>query len=152
MKKILYLGYLLSICSILKVQSQNAPTSEQINKFAAIIYAESSFMGVVRQINPVDPIGEMEKECLAIGITMHNYMIAKEAAFKNAGRVYGLDELIVDSNYTKGVSGSTHDEYFRSEGDQFRREAALRAAETVLLKRNSEKAKQMAEKLQGAQY
>ncbi|TAE72206.1 MAG: hypothetical protein EAZ85_09885, partial [Bacteroidetes bacterium] len=55
-------------------------TGSQLQNYAATIYSESSFMGLVRQINPSDPFGEMQKETFAIAYTMYTYAMTKNAA------------------------------------------------------------------------
>ncbi len=99
-------------------------TGSQLQKYAATVYSESSFMGLVQQIAPNNPLREMQRETFAITYTMYNYAMAKGAALRNAGRVYGLAELLVDSNYTKGISSPAHNEYFTSGGDETRRQLA----------------------------
>lgn len=99
-------------------------TGSQLQHYAATVYAEASFMGLVQQIAPNDPVREMQRETFAITYTMYNYAMAKGAAFRNIGRVYGLTELLTDSNYTKGINSPAHNEYFTSGGDEMRRQLA----------------------------
>lgn len=102
-------------------------TGSQFREYAATVYSESSFMGLVQQINPANPTGEMEKETFAIALTMYNYAMAKNAAFQRAGKSYGLGDLLKDSNYTKGISSPAHQEYYQTGGDEQRRRYATLA-------------------------
>ncbi|TAG86652.1 MAG: hypothetical protein EAZ20_12370 [Bacteroidetes bacterium] len=103
-------------------------TGSQLQNYAATIYSESSFMGLVRQINPSDPFGEMQKETFAIAYTMYTYAMTKNAAFKKLKRSYGLADLLVDNNYTKGLSSPAHQQYFQQGvGDEDRRKYATMA-------------------------
>lgn len=103
-------------------------TGTQLQNYAGTVYSESSFMGLVRQINPSDPLGEMQKETFAIAYTMYTYAMIKNAAFKRAGRSYGLADLLVDNNYTKGLSSPAHQQYFQQGvGDEDRRKLATMA-------------------------
>jgi hypothetical protein len=96
-------------------------TGSQLQKYAAIIYSESSFLGLARQINPANPAREMEREAFAIAATMFTYARAKGAAFQRANRFYGLNELLVDSGYTKGINSPKYTEYFSAGGDENKR-------------------------------
>ena len=111
------------------IANQEVPyiSGSQLRQYAATIYSEASFFGLVRQISPSDPLLDMKRETFAIAYTMYNYAMAKSAAFQRAGRVYGLRELLVDSNYTKGISSPAHQEYFGNGGDETRRRMATMA-------------------------
>lgn len=99
-------------------------TASQLQRYAAIIYAEASYPGLLREINPADPLGELWRETVGIAICMYNYVRNKSAAFYRAGRVYGLNDLVNDSNYVKGISSPKFNEYFFGGGDDTKRNFA----------------------------
>lgn len=109
-------------------------TGSQLQRYAAIIYSESSFLGLARQINPANPSREMERECFAIAITMYNYARAKGAAFQKAGKFYGLPDLLADSGYTKGINSPKFTEYFGAGGDESKRRMATLAVIRLFLR------------------
>jgi hypothetical protein len=135
------------------VGNQEVPfiSGTQLRQYAATIYSESSFLGLVNQINPGDPQKEMQRETFAIAYTMYNYAMAKGAAFKKAGRSYGLNELLVDSSYTKGINSPAHYEYFGSGGDETRRRLATMAVVKLFTKQIAD-VQDVIRDLQGAQY
>lgn len=135
------------------INGQQVPyiTGSQLRKYAATVYAEASFFGLVQQINPGNPLGEMAKETFAICYTMYNYAMAKGAAFKRAGRVYGLNELLNDKNYTKGISSPAHQEYFGQGGDQHRKNYANLAVIKLFTKQTADM-QGVIQQMQGAQY
>jgi hypothetical protein len=135
------------------IGNQEVPfiTGSQLRQYAATVYSEASFMGLTRQISPADPIGEMRRETFAITYTMYNYAMAKGAAFRNAGRRYGLAELLVDSNYTKGISSPAHHEYFGTGGDDTRRQMSTLAVIKLFTKQTHD-VQDVMSKLQGVQY
>jgi hypothetical protein len=126
-------------------------TGSQLRQYAATVYAESSFFGLVQQIAPQNPIHEMQRETFAITFTMYNYAMAKGAAFKRAGKVYGLSELLVDGNYTKGVNSPAHQEYFTGGGDETRRRMATLSV-IKLFTHQTEDVQDVVQHLDGAQY
>lgn len=136
------------------IGNQEVPyiTGSQLRQYAATVYSESSFMGLVRQIAPADPLGEMMRETFAITLTMYNYAMAKGAAFQRAGRRYGLNELLTDSNYTKGITSPAHHEYFTpGVGDETRRRFATLAV-IKLFTRQTYDVQDVIQRLAGAQY
>jgi hypothetical protein len=126
-------------------------TGSQLQRYAGIIYSESSFLGLARQINPANPSREMERECFAIAVTMYNYARAKGAAFQRAGRFYGLNELLVDSGYTKGINSPKFTEYFSAGGDESKRRLATLAVIRLFM-RQFWGFEDVLQSLQGAQY
>lgn len=99
-------------------------TGAQLERYAAIIYAEASFQGLLREINPLDPNGELWKETVGIAICMYNYVRNKSNAFARAGRVYGLQDLVNDVNFVKGINSPKFNEYFSGGGDPVKRQFA----------------------------
>ncbi len=126
-------------------------TGTQLRKYAAIVYAESSYPGLLREINPTDPNGEMLRETAAIAITMYNYAKAKGTAFNKSGKVYGLQELVQDSSYVKGINSVGYQEYFGTAGDDNRRKMATKAVMKLFL-RDLADLNDLIKKLQGALY
>jgi hypothetical protein len=126
-------------------------TGSQLQKYAAIIYAESSFFGLAQQINPTNPAREMERESMAIAITMYNYARAKGAAFKRANKIYGLNELLVDTSYTKGINSPKYTEYFSAGGDENKRRLGTMSVIKLFL-RQFTGVQDLITNLQGAQY
>jgi hypothetical protein len=126
-------------------------TGSQLQRYAGIIYSESSFLGLARQINPANPSREMERECFAIAVTMYNYARAKGIAFQRANRVYGLNELLVDSGYTKGINSPKFTEYFSAGGDESKRRMATLAVIRLFM-RQFWGFEDIIQSLQGAQY
>jgi hypothetical protein len=127
-------------------------TGSQLQHYAATVYSESSFMGLVRQINPSDPLGEMQRETFAVAYTMYTYAMAKNAAFRRAGRSYGLADLLVDNNYTKGLSSPAHQQYFQQGvGDEDRRKLATMAVIRLFMRMVSDLAS-VIQSLNGAAY
>ncbi len=102
-------------------------TGSQLQRYAAIIYAESTYLGLLRQIHPVQPIVEMEREAFAMAVTMYQYARSKSAAFQRAQRFYGLQDLLNDSGYTKGINSPILQEYYGEAGDEQRRRSATLA-------------------------
>ncbi len=96
-------------------------TATQLQRYAAIIYAEASYPGLLREINPTNPAGELWRETVAIAIAMYNYVRNKSMAFYRAGQVYGINDLVNDANYVKGVSSPKFNEYFLPGGDETKR-------------------------------
>ena len=99
-------------------------TASQLQRYAAIIYAEASYPGLLREINPNNPAGELWRETVGIAIAMYNYVRNKSAAFYRAGRVYGITDLVNDANYVKGISSPKFNEYFLPGGDETKRNFA----------------------------
>lgn len=99
-------------------------TATQLQRYAAIIYSEASFPGLLREINPGDLTGELWRETVGIAIAMYNYVRNKSAAFYRAGRAYGLNDLVNDSNYVKGINSPKFNEYFLGGGDDIKRNFA----------------------------
>lgn len=126
-------------------------SASQLRQYAAIIYSESSFWGLVQQIAPSNPLREMMRETFGICFTMYNYAMAKGAAFKRAGKYYGLNELLVDNNYTKGINSPAFNEYFGSGGDENRRRMATLAV-IKLFTRQTQDVFDVVQGLNGAQY
>lgn len=126
-------------------------SGSQLRQYAATIYSESSFMGLVQQIAPANPVHEMQRETFAIAYTMYNYAMAKGAAFKRAGRRYGLKELLVDSSYTKGINSPAHQEYMGAGGDETRRRLATLAVIKLFTKQTHD-VQDVIQNLNGAQY
>jgi hypothetical protein len=135
------------------IGNQEVPfiTGTQLRQYAATVYSEASFMGLVQQINPSNPMREMQRETFAIAYTMYNYAMAKGAAFKRANKFYGLADLLVDTNYTKGISSPAHYEYFGAGGDDTRRRFATLAV-IKLFTRQTFDVQDVIQGLQGAQY
>lgn len=127
-------------------------SGSQLQRYAGIIYSESSFLGLARQIAPANPTREMERECFAIAVVMYTYARAKAAAFQRANKgVYGLNELLVDSGYTKGINSSKFNEYFSVGGDEGKRRMATMAVIRLFM-RNFWGFEDVLQSLQGAQY
>jgi hypothetical protein len=135
------------------IGNQEVPfiSASQLQQYAATIYSESSFLGLVQQIAPNNPQREMQRETLAIAYTMYNYAMAKGAAFRRAGRVYGLNDLLKDSSYTKGITSPAHDEYFTTGGDETRRRMATLAVIRLFTKQLGD-LQDVVQSLQGACY
>jgi hypothetical protein len=123
----------------------------QLRQYAAMVYAESSFMGLLNEINPEDPFGEMFRETISIAICMYNYTRSKGTAFHRAGKVYGLQDLVSDVNYVKGINGPAYQEYFGTEGDAERRRLSTLAV-LKLFTRQLDDIRDLIRDLQGAQY
>jgi hypothetical protein len=98
-------------------------TGSQLTMYAATIYAEASFMGLVQQINPNDPEGEMQRETFAIAYSMFNYASAK----KQKDATYTFDRMLVDKNYTHAIGSPAYNEYFSAGGDSIRKKYATQA-------------------------
>lgn len=96
-------------------------TASQLQRYAAIIYAEASFPGLLREINPANPNGESWRETVGIAICMYNYVRFKSAAFAKANKVYGLNDLVNDVNFVKGINSPKFNEYFAGGGDNTKR-------------------------------
>lgn len=126
-------------------------TGTQLQKYAAIIYSESSFLGLAKQINPANPTREMERECFAIAVTMYTYARAKGAAFQKANKMYGLADLLVDAGYTKGINSPKFTEYFSAGGDENKRRMATLAVIRLFM-RQFWGFEDILQQLQGAQY
>ncbi|TNE68081.1 MAG: hypothetical protein EP344_01665 [Bacteroidetes bacterium] len=99
-------------------------TGSQLQRYAAILYAEASYPGLLREINPSDPSGELWREVVGIAICMYNYVRNKSLAFYRAGRAYGLNDLVHDVQYIKGINGPQFNEYFLPGGDTLKRNYA----------------------------
>ena len=123
----------------------------QLRQYSAIVYAESSYQSLLREINPTDPEGEMLRETVSIAAAMYNYTRAKGTAFHRAGRVYGLQDLVQDANYVKGINSPGYQEYFGTEGDTDRRRMATLAV-IKLFTRQLDDIRDILRNLQGAQY
>jgi hypothetical protein len=102
-------------------------SGSQLRQYAATVYAESANMNLLKQLGYSNPENEMKRETFAIAYTMFTYAMTRGAAEKKAGRFYGLNQLLTDSNYTKGIVSAGHNEYFSSGGDQTRRALATLA-------------------------
>jgi hypothetical protein len=126
-------------------------SGSQLQRYAAIIYSESSYLGLARQISPANPTREMERECFAIAVTMYTYARAKGAALQRTNNVYGLNELLVDSGYTKGINSPKYNEYFSVGGDEAKRRMATMAVIRLFM-RNFWGFEDVLQSLQGAQY
>lgn len=96
-------------------------TASQLQRYAAVIYAEASSPGLLREINPANPAGELWRETVGIAIAMYNYVRFKSAAFARANRVYGIQDLVTDVNYVKGINSPRFNEYFYGGGDETKR-------------------------------
>jgi hypothetical protein len=123
----------------------------QVQRYAAVIYSEASFLGLARQINPANPQREMERECMGIAISMYNYARAKGAAFQRSGKFYGLADLLVDANYTKGINSPGFNEYFGVGGDDNKRRLATLSV-IRLFTRQFGHLQGLVTELNGAQY
>lgn len=99
-------------------------TASQLQRYAAIIYAEASFPGLLREINPANPAGELWRETVGIAICMYNYVRNKSSAFARSGRVYGIQDLVNDVNFVKGINSPKFNEYFLNGGDETKRNFA----------------------------
>jgi hypothetical protein len=126
-------------------------TGSQLQRYAAVIYSEASFLGLTRQINPANPQRELERECMGIAVAMYNYARAKGAAFRRANRSYTLADLLVDSNYTKGMNSPKFTEYFGAGGDNNKRVIATMSV-IRLFTRQFSNLQDVIDGLQGAQY
>jgi hypothetical protein len=93
----------------------------------------------------------MERECMGIAVTMYNYARAKGAAFKRANKIYGLNELLVDSGYTKGINSPKFTEYFSAGGDEAKRRLTTLSV-IKLFTRQFFDLQDVVTNLQGAQY
>lgn len=103
--------------------------ASQLRDYAAIVYSEAASQGVVNKIQGGQNVEvEMMRESFAIAQTMFNYVIVKNAALSKAGKGnYGLKDLLVDKNYTKGLDSPAHQEYYGTAGDTVRRKMATLA-------------------------
>jgi hypothetical protein len=110
----------------------------QLRSYAATVYSESSHNGILQYVAPSNTLGEMQRETFAIAYSMYSYALAKSAAFKKAKRSYGLADLLVDSNYTKGINSPQHQEYFGTTGDKTRREQATLAVIKLFTKQTAD--------------
>lgn len=126
-------------------------SGSQLRQYAATIYSEASFMGLVQQTGSPDPIREMQRETFAVAYTMYNYTMAKGRAFKAIGKRYGLQQLLVDSSYTKGINSAGHQEYFGSGGDETRRKLSTLAV-IKLFTGQTQDVQDVIRQLNGAQY
>ena len=109
------------------LQINNVKASD-LRKFAAIVYSESAFWGLVKEIAPVDPYLEMQKETFGITFTMFTYSRAKNAALQRVGKSYTFHDMLVDKNYTHGIGSNAYHEYLADEGgDENRRKAVTLA-------------------------
>ena len=115
----------------LQVQSVKA---SDLRKFAAIVYSESSFMGLVRQIAPDNPYLEMQRETFGITFTMFTYARAKNATLQRIGKSYTFHDMVVDKNYTHGIGSNAYHEFLADEGgDEQRRKAVILAVMRLFL-------------------
>jgi hypothetical protein len=126
-------------------------SATQLQRYAAIIYAEAASSSLVAQINPTNPAREMERECMAIAITMYNYARAKNAALARRGQTYGLNELVYDSGYTKGILSPNFSVYFGAGGDDAKRRVATLSVIRLFMRQFSA-VPDLLTALQGAQY
>ncbi len=123
----------------------------QLRSYAATVYSESSHNGILQFVAPNDPAREMQRETFAIAYSMYSYALAKSAAFKKAKRSYGLADLLVDSNYTKGINSPQHQEYFGTGGDETRRRQATLAVIKLFTKQTTD-VSDIIQTLQGGGY
>jgi hypothetical protein len=126
-------------------------TGSQLQRYAAVVYSEGSYVNLARQINPVNPVREMERESFGIAVTMYNFTRAKNAALKPKGQVYGLNELLQDSSYTKGINSPKFNEYFSGAGEETRRRIATLSV-IKLFTRQFADMQDVVTALQGASY
>ena len=82
---------------------------------------------------------------------MFTYAMTRGAAVKKAGQFYGLNQLLSDSNYTKGIISAGHNEYFGSGGDQVKRNYATLAV-IKLFTRDTGDVADVIQGLSGAMY
>lgn len=132
--------------------------SSNISKLEAIVYSETTEKSLLVQLYPESKNLqkgekekfeiEMEKEALAIALTCLNYRKAKNDAFKKAGKVYTLADLVVDANYTKGVGSDKNTEYYSEKADPLKKRIVKEAVALAL----SGKGGKVAEELNGAAY
>lgn len=123
----------------------------QLRSYAATVYSESSHNGILQFVAPNNILAEMQRETFAIAYSMFNYALAKSAAFKKAKRSYGLADLLVDSNYTKGINSPQHQEYFGTGGDETRRRQSTLAVAKLFTKQTSD-VTDIIQTLQGGGY
>ncbi|MDX2303334.1 MAG: hypothetical protein NW226_11065 [Microscillaceae bacterium] len=115
----------------LQVQTVNAT---DLRKFAAIVYSESSFWGLVQQIAPANPFLEMQRETFGITFTMFTYARAKNAAMQRAGKSYTFHDMLGDKNYTHGIGSTAYNEFLADTGgDERRRKAVVLAVMRLFL-------------------
>jgi|GEM_PF-1973301 len=126
-------------------------SGSQLRQYAATVYAESASMGLLKQLGYSDTTAEMKRETFAIAYTMFTYAMTKGAAMKKGGKFYGLNELLTDSNYTKGMISAAHNEYFGAGGDQTRRNLATLAV-IKLFSRDTADVADVVSGLNGAMY
>ncbi len=123
----------------------------QLQTFAAIIYAESTLQSVVEQINPYNPISEMEKEAFAIAYSMYNYTLARGAAEKRRGKQFGMLELLNDPDYARSFATPQYQEYFEQGTDSLRARLATLAV-IQLFTQQTQRYGPLIEQLQGGGY
>ena len=126
-------------------------TGSQLQRYAAIIYAESTYLGLLRQLQPIHPVLEMEREAFAMAVTMYQYARSKSAAFQRAQRFYSLQDLLNDAGYTKGINSPLLQEYYGVAGDEQRRRSATLAV-IRLFTRQFSGFESVITALQGAMY
>jgi hypothetical protein len=126
-------------------------TGSQLRQYAATVYAEAGSTGLLKQMGYSNIEQEMKRETFAIAYTMFMYAMTRGAAVKKAGQFYGLNQLLTDSNYTKGIVSAGHNEYFSAGGDQTRRNLATLAV-IKLFTRNTSDVTDVIEGLNGAMY
>lgn len=126
-------------------------SGSQLRQYAATVYAEAAGTGLLRQMGYSNIAEEMKRETFAIAYTMFTYAMTRGAAEKKAGRFYGLNQLLTDSNYTKGIVSAGHNEYFGSGGDQTRRSLATLAVIKLFMRDTADVA-DVISGLNGAMY
>ena len=102
------------------IQLQTVKASD-MRRFAAIIYAESSFWGLVQQIAPANPYLEMQRETFAMAYTMFNYTMAKK---RKTGK-YGFFDLLYDEKYVHGIKSRDFTEFMEGNPKDLRRSQAV---------------------------
>lgn len=126
-------------------------TGSQLRQYAATVYAESASKGMLDKMGYSNSANEMMRETFAIAYTMFTYGMTRGAAVKKAGQFYGLNQLLTDSNYTKGIVSAGHNEYFSAGGDQLRRSLATLAV-IKLFTRDTSDVNDVIQGLNGAMY
>ncbi|MCB0531397.1 MAG: hypothetical protein H6574_01080 [Lewinellaceae bacterium] len=96
-------------------------TASQLQRYAAIVYAEAAYSALLHEISPRDPRGALWRETVAIAIAMYNYVRNKSMAFYRAGRIYNINDLVNDAAYVKGINSPKFNEYFMPGGDETKR-------------------------------
>ena len=111
------------------IQLQTVKASD-MRRFAAIIYSESSYWGLCKEIAPANPYLEMQRETFAIAFTMFNYTMAK----KKKGLNYSFFDLLGDKNYTHGIGSREYNDFMEGNPkDRHRGQAVVMATMRLLL-------------------